>query len=63
MINHVLDERIDAQMSRTKRRPLPTGKMSARAALLFAGVLCALSMGILVLLVNAADRACSRSPR
>ena len=40
VINHVLDERIDAQMSRTKRRPLPTGKMSARAALLFAGVLC-----------------------
>ena len=24
VINHVLDERIDAQMSRTKRRPLPT---------------------------------------
>ena len=32
------------QMSRTKRRPLPTGKMSSRAALLFAGVLCVLSM-------------------
>ena len=31
VINHVLDERIDAVMSRTKRRPLPTGKMSARA--------------------------------
>ena len=52
VINHVLDERIDAQMSRTKRRPLPTGKMSARAALLFAVVLCVLSMTILVLLVN-----------
>ena len=52
VINHVLDERIDAQMSRTKRRPLPTGKLSARAALAFAGVLCVLSMSILVLLVN-----------
>src|SRR5688572_1493544 len=52
VINHVLDERIDAQMSRTKRRPLPTGKMSVRAALLFAGTLCVLSMLILVLLVN-----------
>jgi protoheme IX farnesyltransferase len=52
VINHILDERIDAQMSRTKRRPLPTGKMSVRAALLFAGALCALSMLILVLLVN-----------
>ncbi len=52
VINHVLDERIDAQMSRTKRRPLPTGKLSARAALVFAGVLCVISMTILVLLVN-----------
>ena len=52
VINHVLDERIDSQMSRTKRRPLPTGKMSSRAALLFAAVLCALSMTILVVLVN-----------
>src|SRR4051812_26248985 len=52
VINHVLDERIDAQMSRTRRRPLPTGKMSARAALVFAFVLCALSMLILTLLVN-----------
>src|SRR3982751_286675 len=53
VVNHVLDERIDAQMSRTKRRPLPTGKLSARAALLFAFVLCVLSMAILVFLVNA----------
>ena len=52
VINHVLDERIDAQMTRTKRRPLPTGKLSARAALVFAGVLCVISMTILVTLVN-----------
>jgi heme o synthase len=52
VINHVLDERIDAQMSRTKRRPLPTGKLSPRAALMFSGVLCFLSMTILVLWVN-----------
>src|SRR3954453_18694489 len=52
VVNHVLDERIDAQMSRTKRRPLPTGKLSARAALAFAFVLCVLSMLILTLLVN-----------
>ncbi len=52
VINHVLDERIDAQMSRTKRRPLPTGKLSARAALAFAFVLAVLSMTILVLFVN-----------
>ena len=52
VVNHVLDERIDAQMTRTKRRPLPTGKLSARAALVFAGVLCVISMTILVVLVN-----------
>src|SRR3954466_8976545 len=52
VVNHVLDERIDAQMSRTKRRPLPTGKLSARAALVFAFVLCVLSMLMLWLLVN-----------
>jgi protoheme IX farnesyltransferase len=52
VINHVLDERIDAQMSRTKRRPLPTGKLTSRAAIAFAGLLCAVSMTILVFLVN-----------
>jgi protoheme IX farnesyltransferase len=52
VVNHVLDERIDAQMSRTKRRPLPTGKLSARAALLFAALLCVVSMTILWWLVN-----------
>jgi heme o synthase len=52
VVNHVLDERIDAQMSRTKRRPLPTGKLTSRAALFFAGVLAAMSMILLWLLVN-----------
>src|SRR5688572_26687097 len=52
VINHVLDERIDAQMSRTKRRPLPTGKMSPRSALLFAFLLGAASMVLLWTLVN-----------
>ena len=52
VINHVLDERIDAQMSRTRRRPLPSGKLTARAALMFAAVLCFASMAILCLLVN-----------
>ncbi len=52
VINHVLDERIDSQMSRTRGRPLPTGKLSARAALMFALLLCVASMAILVLFVN-----------
>src|SRR5262245_37188081 len=52
VINHVLDERIDAQMSRTKRRPLPTVKPSPRAALVCSSLLCVVSMTLLVTLVN-----------
>jgi heme o synthase len=51
-INHVLDRRIDAQMSRTRGRPLPTGSLSERQALIFAAVLGFVSMAILGLLVN-----------
>jgi protoheme IX farnesyltransferase len=52
-INHVLDRSIDARMSRTRGRPLPTGALDYRRALLFAGVLAVASMLILLLLVNA----------
>jgi protoheme IX farnesyltransferase len=52
VINHVLDARIDAQMSRTHARPLPQGKLSAVQALTFAAVLCVISMSILAFLVN-----------
>ena len=51
-INHVLDRRIDEQMSRTRSRPLPTGGLEAKQALLFAGVLGVLSMLVLWFLVN-----------
>ncbi len=52
-INHVLDARIDAEMSRTRMRPLPRGTVSEAYALSFAFVLGAGSMLILALLVNA----------
>jgi len=52
-LNHVLDRRIDAQMMRTRARPLPAGRLSGRRAIALAAVLAVLSMGILVLLVNA----------
>jgi heme o synthase len=51
-INHVLDERIDAQMARTRNRPLPTGQMQPRQALTFAAGLGLASMLLLSLLVN-----------
>src|SRR5688572_8640851 len=52
-INHVLDQRIDALMARTVDRPLPTGGLTTRPALLFALTLGALSMTILAVFVNA----------
>jgi protoheme IX farnesyltransferase len=51
-INHVLDRRIDAEMVRTRRRPIPSGHVSEAAALLFAFALGLAAMLILALLVN-----------
>ena len=50
--NHVLDARIDIQMMRTRGRPLPQGKLTEMSALMFATVLCVISMLILWFLVN-----------
>jgi protoheme IX farnesyltransferase len=51
-INHVLDRRIDEQMSRTRARPLPAGTLNERQALIFAAVLGTTAMAILAFLVN-----------
>ncbi|MGB9330760.1 MAG: heme o synthase [Steroidobacteraceae bacterium] len=51
-INHVLDRRIDEQMARTRARPLPTGALTERNALVFAAALGVLSMALLAFLVN-----------
>ncbi len=51
-INHVLDRRIDAEMVRTRRRPIPSGQVNEVAALLFAFALGLAAMLILALLVN-----------
>jgi protoheme IX farnesyltransferase len=52
-INHLLDQRIDAVMARTRDRPLPTGQLGVTQVLSFALILCAISMTILVIWVNA----------
>ncbi|BAW00138.1 protoheme IX farnesyltransferase [Lysobacter enzymogenes] len=52
-INQLLDSRIDAKMARTSWRPIVAGQVTPRQALVFALVLAALSMTILVLWVNA----------
>lgn len=51
-INHLLDQRIDAVMARTRNRPLPTGGLTIQQVLLFALVLCVVAMLTLVLFVN-----------
>ena len=51
-INHVLDAREDAKMARTSNRPLPQGELNERNALIFAAVLGAVAMLMLVFLVN-----------
>jgi protoheme IX farnesyltransferase len=50
--NHVLDARIDILMMRTRGRPLPQGRLTEKSALIFATVLCLISMAILWFLVN-----------
>jgi len=51
-INHLLDQRIDAVMARTRDRPLPTGQLEIKQVLIFALTLCVLSMSILMVWVN-----------
>jgi protoheme IX farnesyltransferase len=51
-INHVIDRRFDAQMARTRYRPLPTGHVTERQALAYATLLGVLSMVLLVGGVN-----------
>ena len=51
-INHVLDAHEDAKMARTRQRPLPQGTISEAQALVFAILLGALSMVILVVFIN-----------
>ncbi|MFC3551294.1 heme o synthase [Lysobacter cavernae] len=51
-INQLLDSRIDAKMARTSWRPIVAGQITPAQALVFALILAALSMLILVLWVN-----------
>ncbi len=50
--NPVLDQRIDGQMGRTKRRPLPSGHLQENQAVLFATLLGITSVIVLSLGVN-----------
>jgi protoheme IX farnesyltransferase len=51
-INHLLDRRIDVQMTRTRHRPLATGQLSETNVLVFALTLGIIAMLVLVVWVN-----------
>ena len=51
--NHVLDQKIDAQMARTYMRPLPKGRLTTLQAVVFACALAISGFLILLLAVNA----------
>ncbi len=51
-VNHVMDRKIDQKMARTKGRPLPQGKLTAKQAISFAGCIGVLGIGMLAVFVN-----------
>ncbi len=51
-VNHVIDQRIDSEMARTRHRPLPSGAIAEGPALAFAFTLALASMAMLTFLVN-----------
>lgn len=51
-INHIVDEKIDAIMGRTKNRPLPNGKLSTANAITFAVGIALIGFAMLYALVN-----------
>jgi heme o synthase len=51
-VNHVVDRHVDARMSRTRRRPLPTGHLDAERSLIFSAVIGAAGFVVLLLWVN-----------
>ena len=52
-INHALDRDLDAVMKRTARRPVASGRVSARAAIVYGVLLGCASFALLALTVNA----------
>lgn len=51
-LNQVLDRKVDLQMSRTNRRPIPAGRLDPAEGLLFGFILCAVGLGVLAAGVN-----------
>ncbi|HEA51176.1 heme o synthase [Marinobacter antarcticus] len=52
VVNHVVDQKIDTVMARTRKRPVATGKISSIEAILFAALLATVGMVVLIWQVN-----------
>ena len=52
-INHFLDRQADAEMKRTRHRPLPSGEISPKGVISFALLLGVTGMAVLLIFVNA----------
>lgn len=51
-VNHLVDQRIDQNMARTRRRPVATGRVKPWQASLFAAILGGLGMYVLLVFIN-----------
>ena len=52
VFNHVVDQRIDTIMSRTKNRPMPEGKVNSKQAVVFGIIIGVIGLSILAIWVN-----------
>jgi len=52
VFNHIIDQKIDNEMARTHKRPLPEGKITPKAALIFGVIIGVIGIGILAIGVN-----------
>ncbi|NQY65898.1 MAG: protoheme IX farnesyltransferase [Alteromonadaceae bacterium] len=52
VINHLVDAHIDVKMNRTKNRPIVTGQINNRQAIIFSLLMAVTSMALLIIYVN-----------
>lgn len=50
--NHLIEQKIDAKMARTRGRPLPTGQVNSQQTIIFATLMAVIGLGILYFFVN-----------
>lgn len=52
VFNHIVDQKIDNEMHRTSKRPLPEGKITSKTAFIFGATLGVIGIGVLLAGVN-----------